>query len=57
MLIVEKTANGQRIVKVERDWNPSRISQAYHRPKYHYMDTDACRVQKFLLKVGDLKNQ
>lgn len=55
MLVVEKTANGQRIVKIEKDWNPSRISQAHHRQKYHFMDTDACRVQTLLLRTEGLK--
>jgi len=55
MLVVEKTANGQKLIKIEKDWNPSRISQAYHPPKFYFMDTDACRGQKLLLRTGGLK--
>lgn len=55
MLVVEKTANGQKLIKIEKDWNPSRISQAYHPPKLYFMDTDARRVQKLLLRTGGLR--
>ena len=48
MLVIERTKNGQPIVAFKRDWNIGRISALhYERPKqkYHFLDTDACRMQ------------
>lgn len=50
MLIVEQQSNGQRIVKMKRDWHPNRIGKAYN-PNRNYVDTASMeRVQAALLR-------
>ena len=38
MLIIEQTSNGQRIVKIKKDWHPGRIGRAYN-PNKNYVDS------------------
>jgi hypothetical protein len=49
MLIIETTKNGKRMVKIKKDWNPSRIGKAYT-PKYFDITHDAYRLQTALLQ-------
>lgn len=49
MLIVEYTTNGRNIVKLRKDWSPSRIGKAYTPPK-PTADKDAYRLQTALLR-------
>jgi hypothetical protein len=51
MLIVEYTTNGRNVVKVRKDWSPSRIGRAYTPPK-PTADKDACRVQTAFIGKG-----
>lgn len=49
MLIIEQTSNGQRIVKIKRDWHPNRIGRAYN-PNKNYVDSPGMeRLQAALL--------
>ena len=49
MLIIETTSNGQRMVKIKKDWHPGRMSSAYT-PRRNYVDTQAMeKVQAALL--------
>lgn len=53
MLIIEHTSNGQRIVKIKRDWHPSMLSKAYIPPLKNYVDSRSMeRLQTALLKKG-----
>jgi len=51
MLVIEHTSNGQRIVKLRKDWHPGLLGKHYvPRPK-NYVDSDEMRfVQSGLLK-------
>lgn len=50
MLIIETTSNGQRIVKLKKDWHPGRLSSNYTPPRKNYVDGMYMeRVQKALL--------
>lgn len=50
MLVIEYTSNGRNIVKLVKDWNPSRISRAYTPPLKNYViGRNAERLQKALL--------
>ncbi len=49
MLIIEQNRNGQRIVKLKKDWHPGRIGLAYV-PGKSYVDSQSMeRVQRALL--------
>ena len=53
MLIIEQTTNGRNIVKVRKDWTPSRIGRAYTPPAQNNLqDKDAYRLQSALLNKG-----
>jgi hypothetical protein len=51
MLIIESTSNGQRMVKVKKDWHPGRMGSQYTPPLPNYVRGDSAeRVQRALLK-------
>jgi hypothetical protein len=51
MLIIEYYSNGQRMVKIKKDWHPSLISKAYIPRQRNYVDgTNMERLQTALLK-------
>jgi hypothetical protein len=51
MLVVEYNSNGRNIVKLIKDWHPSRISRAYTPPMKNYViGRNAERLQSALLK-------
>lgn len=51
MLVIEHQSNGQRIVKMRKDWHPGLISKSYTPPRRNYVDSDEMRfVQSGLLK-------
>ncbi len=51
MLIIETTSNGQRMVKVKKDWHPGRMGSQYTPPLRNYVSGDSAeRVQRALLK-------
>jgi hypothetical protein len=51
MLIIETTSNGQRMVKVKKDWHPGRMGSQYTRPLPNFMEGEGAeRVQHALLK-------
>ena len=53
MLVIEYLSNGQRRVRLHKDWNPGRISKAYTPPmKNHVQSKDACRIQTALIGRG-----
>lgn len=53
MLIIETNSNGTRIVKMHKDWNPSRVSKAYTPPsKRTPQDKDTARLQTALIGRG-----
>ena len=50
MLVTERTSDGRTIVRLHKDWHPSRIGKAYVPPLKNYVtSTDALRLQKALL--------
>lgn len=51
MLRVETTSNGRTIVRLIRDWNPTRIGRAYTpKPQMYDHQRDLTRLQTVLLK-------
>lgn len=53
MLVIEYLSNGQRRVRLLKDWTPARISKAYTPPmKNHVQSQDACRIQTALIGKG-----
>jgi hypothetical protein len=53
MLIIEQTTNGRNIVKVRKDWTPSRIGKAYTPPAQNNLESkDAYRLQTALIGKG-----
>lgn len=51
MLVVEYKSNGRNVVKILKDWSPSRLGRAYTPPmKNHVASRDAYRLQTALLK-------
>lgn len=52
MLIIEQTTNGRNIVRVRKDWSPSRIGKAYTPPAQHNVDKDAYKLQTALIGKG-----
>jgi hypothetical protein len=53
MLVIERTSNGRTTVRLQKDWNPNRISRAYTppAPKPQH-DRDAYVIQTALLNRG-----
>jgi hypothetical protein len=50
MLVIEQLSNGQRIIKIKRDWHPNRIGRAYN-PNKNFVDSASMeRVQAALLR-------
>lgn len=53
MLIIEQTTNGRNIVKIRKDWSPSRIGKAYTPPAQNNLESkDAYRLQTALIGKG-----
>lgn len=53
MLVIEHQSNGQRIVKVRKDWHVGRMSSAYTPPQRNHVNSDEMRlVQAALLRKG-----
>jgi hypothetical protein len=51
MLRLETTSNGRTIVRLHKDWNPTRISRSYApRPQMYDHQRDLTRLQTALLK-------
>jgi len=51
MLRLETTSNGRTIVRLHKDWNPTRIGRAYApRPQMYDHQRDLTRLQTALLK-------
>lgn len=51
MLVIETNSNGQRIVKLRKDWHPGLMGKAYIPKPKNYVDSDEMRlVQSGLLK-------
>ncbi len=56
MLVIEHTSNGQRIVKVRKDWHPGMMGKAYQPRLKNYVDGSHMeRLQKALLATGEKK--
>jgi len=55
MLIIERQSNGSTVVKIKKDWNPSRIGRAYTPPQ-NPLTRDAYRLQTALLEVKEKEN-
>lgn len=52
MLIIERNSNGSTVVKIKKDWNPSRIGRAYTPPQ-DPLTRDAYRLQTALLEIKE----
>ena len=51
MLITERTSDGRTVVRLRKDWNPSRIGKSYVPPLKNYVTShDALRIQAALLR-------
>lgn len=51
MLRIETTSNGRTIVRIVKDWNPTRISRSYvPKPAMYDHSRDHIRLQTALLK-------
>jgi hypothetical protein len=51
MLITERTSDGRTVVRLHKDWNPSRIGKSYVPPLKNYVTSrDAMRIQAALLR-------
>lgn len=51
MLRLETTSNGRTIVRLHKDWNPTRIGRAYMpRPQMYDHQRDYYKLQQALLK-------
>lgn len=51
MLVTERTSDGRTVVRLHKDWNPSRISKSYVPPLKNYVAShDAMRIQAALLR-------
>ena len=56
MLVIEHQSNGQRIVKMRKDWHPSMMSKAYMpRQKNSVEGMNMERLQRALLAPGSKK--
>lgn len=49
MLIIEHQSNGQRIVKIKKEWHPNRIGRAYAPARNFINSRDMERIQSALL--------
>jgi hypothetical protein len=53
MLVIERTQNGRNIVKIRKDWSPSRIGKAYTPPvQVSQTDKDAHKLQTAYIGKG-----
>lgn len=51
MLITERTSDGRTVVRLHKDWNPSRIGKSYVPPLKNFVAShDALRIQAALLR-------
>lgn len=51
MLRIETTSNGRTVVRVHKDWNPTRIGRAYTpKPPMYDHQRDYYKIQAALLK-------
>ena len=51
MLITERTSDGRTIVRLHKDWHPSRIGKGYVPKLPNYVQSfDAIRLQSALLR-------
>lgn len=51
MLVTERTSDGRTVVRLHKDWNPSRIGKSYTPPLKNYVTShDAMRLQAALLR-------
>lgn len=51
MLVIERSKNGRSVVTFKKDWNIGRLSAQYYanpKQKYHWLDTDACKMQTLI---------
>ena len=56
MLIIEQTMNGRSIVKIRKDWSPSRIGRAYTPPvQNNVRSKDAYKIQTAYIGKGVAK--
>lgn len=50
MLVIEHTSNGQRVVKIKKDWHPGRMGSSYTPRLKNYVDgINMERLQRALL--------
>ena len=53
MLVIEYRENGKNIVKIRKDWSPSRIGRAYTPPiKNNVESKDAYKIQSAFIGKG-----
>ena len=53
MLVIEQTDNGRNIVKIRKDWSPSRIGRAYTPPvQKPVQDKDERKIQTTYIGKG-----
>jgi hypothetical protein len=53
MLVIEYKTNGKNIVKIRKDWSPSRIGKAYTPPAQNNVQSkDAYRIQSAFIGKG-----
>jgi hypothetical protein len=53
MLVIEYKQNGRNIVKIRKDWSPSRIGKAYTPPmQVNSTDKDAHKIQTAYIGKG-----
>ena len=53
MLVIEQTENGRNIVKIRKDWSPSRIGRAYTPPvQKPVQDKDERKIQTSYIGKG-----
>jgi hypothetical protein len=53
MLVIEYKQNGRNIVKIRKDWSPSRIGKAYTPPvQNHVQEKDAHKIQTAYIGKG-----
>lgn len=57
MLVTERTSDGRTVVRLHKDWNPTRISKSYVPPlKNLVVSHDALRIQAALLRKQKYHN-
>lgn len=58
MLVIEYFSNGQRRVRLHKDWNPSRIGRAYTPPLRNLVTSrDEVRLQSALLRKAKVSHE